>query len=253
MPEGRAGRTTVNRGDLHLDEEQVAWFADVLAGRVAQRVVELMSAAPRLPAPRSPSDPGGVLGNEAVLRRCGDFWTVGYAGSVTELGHRRGFEHLSRLLACPGTPIHVLELTSPPAPRDTKPASLLDAEAPVRREGGLGPVLDARAKAAYRRRLADLATELDDARAARNGRYDAILVEREQLVAELSRAVGLHGRDRPAGHPAERARVAVTKSLRSAIRHVGQHHQVCADHLASSVRTGTFCCYSAPGAPAWSL
>jgi hypothetical protein len=254
MPEGRVGGMSAVSGDLPLDDEQVTRLADILAGRVAERVLDLLtSGVPRLPSPRSPSDGGRGCGAEAVLRRCGDFWTVGFAGSVTELGHRRGFEHLSRLLACPGTPIHVLALTVPPAPGDTQPASRFDAEVPLRREGGLGPVLDGQAKAAYRRRLADLAEELDEARETGNGRFDGILAERDLLVAELARAVGLYGRDRPAGHPAERARVAVTKALRSAIRHVGQHHPACADHLASSVRTGTFCCYSAPGAPTWRL
>ena len=60
-------------------------------------------------------------------------------------------------------------------------------------------MLDARAKDAYRRRLAEIEDDIEQARAfgdtERAAQADA---ERDFLVRELSRAVGLGGRDRRA-------------------------------------------------------
>ena len=63
--------------------------------------------------------------------------------------------------------------------------------------GDAGEVLDERAKFAYRRRLAEIDADIEQARAleddVREAQADA---ERDFLVRELARAVGLGGRDR---------------------------------------------------------
>jgi hypothetical protein len=68
-------------------------------------------------------------------------------------------------------------------------------------------------------------------------------VEREFLIRELSRAVGLGGRDRPTGATAERARVSVTRAVRYALRRVDEHHPELGAHLDHAVRTGTYLAY----------
>jgi hypothetical protein len=69
--------------------------------------------------------------------------------------------------------------------------------------------------------------------------------ELDALTSELRRAVGLGGRDRPVADEAERARFAVSKAMRTAIRRIAEHHPQLGAHLARSVRTGTFCTYTA--------
>ena len=113
-------------------------------------------------------------------------------------------------------------------------------------------MLDARAKDAYRRRLAEIEDDIEQARALedteREMQADA---ERDFLVRELSRAVGLHGRDRRAASTSERARVSVTRAIRQAIVRVGEHHPELGEHLDRTIRTGTYCAYvPEPGAPA---
>jgi hypothetical protein len=56
--------------------------------------------------------------------------------------------------------------------------------------------------------------------------------------------VGLGGRDRRAASDLERARVSVTRTLRSAIASVREQHPELGAHLAASVRTGTYCRYA---------
>ena len=91
-------------------------------------------------------------------------------------------------------------------------------------EGDLGPILDEQAKAAYRERLADLQAERDEAEAFHDSeRAERARAEYDAVAAELAAALGLGGRDRRAGSPAERARLNVTRAIRAAIEHLGEH------------------------------
>ena len=70
--------------------------------------------------------------------------------------------------------------------------------------GDAGEMLDVR-KAAYRRRLAEIEDDLEQARALGDiERAAQADTERDFLVRELSRAVGLGGRDRRAASASER-------------------------------------------------
>jgi hypothetical protein len=71
---------------------------------------------------------------------------------------------------------------------------------------------------------------------ARSGRRAS--VELDLPGAELSRAVGLGGRDRPAASNAERARVSVTRAIRSASEAIEDHHEELGSHLTASVEPG---------------
>jgi hypothetical protein len=119
----------------------------------------------------------------------------------------------------------------------------------------VGEILDERAKSAYRRRLAEIEDDIAQARALEDSEREAQAdAEREFLVRELARAVGLGGRDRRASSASERARSGVTRAIRQAITRIGQHHPPLGEHLEGAVRTGTHCAYVPdPGAPVlWS-
>lgn len=82
--------------------------------------------------------------------------------------------------------------------------------------GDAGALLDAQAKAAYRRRLQDLRADADEAEAMGDGERAArARQEIDALAHELARAVGLGGRDRRAAAPAERARVNVSRAIKN--------------------------------------
>ena len=220
-----------------LSRELVEGLTAALAAssaRLQERVTLALLEATALPAQRLPA------AGSAVFRREGQFWTLSYDGEVTRLRDCRGFRHLARLLARPNQPVHVLELVHSG-----------DPGAGLRPDGGL-PVLDARAKAAYRRRLAELDEELQDAADRGDAaRVERAALERDFLVDELSRALGLGGRDRTTGGTSERARVAVTKAIRSAMGTVHEHHRALGSHLERTVRTGLCCSYTCDPSPAW--
>jgi hypothetical protein len=181
--------------------------------------------------------------SEALFQREGEFWTVAYEGTTCRLKDVKGLRYIACLLGAPGRDVHALEL-----------AAAVGGERPAAESAA--PVLDARAKEAYRRRLRELGEELEQARRwndpERIARFED---EIDALTAELASAAGLGGRDRRVPSTAERARVSVTKAIRTAIRVIERHHPQLAAHLAASVRTGRLCRYAPPGEtpPRWSL
>jgi hypothetical protein len=171
------------------------------------------------------------------FRREGDYWSVVFEERTVRVRDLKGMRYLARLLAHPGREFHVLDLVAAEngvAPVGPSRSTLGDA----------GEMLDARAKDAYRRRLAEIEEDIEQARALgdaeRAAQADA---ERDFLVRELSRAVGLGGRDRRAASASERARVGVTRAVRKAIGQIGEHHPQLGEHLNRAIRTGTSCAY----------
>lgn len=194
---------------------------------------------------------------EAVFRREGDVWTIGWGGRTFRLRDVKGLGYIALLLARPGRETHVLELVSA-AGGNVGRAGLAGAEKElsVARETDGGPVLDDQAKREYRLRLADLEEELREAESWSDPeRASRIREEIEFLELELAGATGLGGRDRSFSSSAERARVNVTKAIKTAIRLVDNHSPELAAHLDSSIQTGRFCSYAPPGSapPPWSL
>jgi hypothetical protein len=189
----------------------------------------------------------------ATLRREGQYWTVAYRDELARLRDRKGLRYLSLLLAAPGRELHVLEIvrategTSSPSPSG-------DDELAASRLESIDPILDRVGKETFRRRLHELAEDLEQARAWNDPeRASRIEAEIEALTIELERALGLGGRDRGMTSPAERARVSVTKAIRAAQRAISNECPGLGEHLAVSVRTGRLCSYAPPGQepPSW--
>jgi tetratricopeptide (TPR) repeat protein len=187
-----------------------------------------------------------------MFRREGDYWSVVFEGRTVRVRDLKGVRYLARLLAHPGRDFHVLDLVAAETGRVSQVESGQAAGPSHAALGDAGEMLDARAKNAYRRRLAEIEDDMEQARAIgdteRAAQADA---ERDFLVRELSRAVGLGGRDRRAASASERARVGVTRAVRQAIARIGEHHPQLGEHLNRAVRTGTHCAYLPdPRAPA---
>jgi len=188
-----------------------------------------------------------------AFRREGDYWALGYAGTTVRLADTKGMRYLARLLADPGREFHALDLVTAPAPAAPAAAGNPDAGLATTREGSAGPMLDAAAKAAYRRHMAELREELEEAeRFGDPERAARARADLQMLADHVTAAVGLGGRDRRTADAAERARVSVTKAVKTAIRRIGNHHPALGSHLRRSVRTGIYCCYEPdPHSPPW--
>jgi hypothetical protein len=215
--------------------------------RAARSTFEQVGATQQ--AARAARECGDVAASDVaqpltMCHREGDYWSITFEGHTVRVRDVKGIRYLSRLLAEPGREFHVLDLVA--FEHGSAPDVNGSTEAGMTRSmlGDAGAMIDASAKQAYRRRLAEIEEDIEEARATgdieRETQADA---ERDFLVRELSRAVGLGGRDRRAGSSSERARASVTRALRSALDRIREHGPALAEHLDRSIRTGTYCAY----------
>ena len=233
----RSGRESQARMEWQAAEAAFQTFgAAGWAEHVGQLLADVPPTATSSATPTSP---------ETATFRCDcDTRTVCFGGRTVLVRDLKGMRYLERLLAEPGREFHVLDLVA--TEEGTLPVghqtdrTQLDSEA-----GGGLPVIDEQARAAYKRQLAEVEADIEEARQMNDiGRLELAERDREFLIAELKQAVGLAGRHRAVGSTAERARTAVTRSLRYAIGRLEEHHPTLAAHLGQTVRTGTYCSYA---------
>jgi tetratricopeptide (TPR) repeat protein len=238
-------------GDAHhrsgnLNAARTEWraaraaFTAFGAKRWAQRAAHLAVEAP----PSTTTTPTRHAAT-ATFRCDGDTRTVCFADRTTRTHDLKGFRYLERLLAEPAREFHVLDLVA--VERGSLPTGpITDKRADLAADGtGAGlPVLDDQARDAYRRRLAEVDEDIEEATRMNDvGRLELAQRDRVYLIAELKRAIGLGGRHRSVGGTAERARTSVTRSLRYGLGRLAEHHPSLAAHLEHSVHTGTYCSY----------
>ncbi len=162
-----------------------------------------------------------------VLRRLGSVWQATFEGCDVHLPNLKGLADIAMLLARPGEEVH---------------CSVLMGEVESRTEDD--DAIDDQAKAAYRLRIAEVEQELAEAEEHNDlGRNEKLQEELDALREHLIKSLGLGGRARKLGSPAERARTAVTWRIRSALKKIAEAHDSLGRHLADSIQTGTFCSY----------
>lgn len=214
------------------------------ASRLA-RAAGLPDPPPDIGKPtRPPGTNRAAVHADAVFRKEGEYWSVGLGGAPVLVKDSKGMGYLLSLLSTPQKEWHCLEMATPVA-RGERPQAT-----------DTGPVLDAHAKAQFRQRLLDIEEEIAEATEYNDDeRLRKAEDEKQFILDELSVAAGLGGRDRVTGSDSERARVAVTRAIRSALRRIAAAHPALGDHLDRTIHTGTFLSYRPdPSAtPAWRL
>jgi hypothetical protein len=209
---------------VHLEAAMAAYErlgAPAWAARCSQLLEELHAAA-GLPQQDGAAD----VGNRVVFRFDRGSWELGYQGKHVHLPDAKGLRDIALLLSSPGRPVHVLRLLGVDEP------------------GGADPVLDERARKAYKARLDDLDAEIEEAQRWQDPvRAERAALERDALIAELTAAAGLAGRRRLLGDRTERARKTVSARIRDALRRIDIAHPELAEHLRSTITTGSECMY----------
>lgn len=232
-----AGREATARLEWQAAKSAFDAFGAELQAALARTLLDGASL-PQLPRVVNPVVSG-------TFRLDGDTRVVAFAGGMASLRDLKGFRYLARLLADPGREFHVLDLVA--VEQGTLPTGASVVVGDGARLGGAStglPVLDDEARQAYRRRLAEVDEDIEDARRCNDpARAELALRDRDYLVTELANATGFGGRLRTVGDDAERARSAVARTLRYAIDRLHEQAPALAAHLANSLHTGTYCCY----------
>lgn len=210
--------------------ERAARAGDIPRAEEATRALAAWPEATVAPDPSLASAPSHLA--IGTLKREGNDFAFEFRARRTRVRASRGLEHIAALVARRGEWVPVLDLVGGGKARE------------VAADGDLGPALDPEAKRQYRARMLELREALDEAEAwADAGRAERARAELEWLTAELSRAVGLGGRDRAQGAAAEKARVAVAKAIRRALDALLAQDEALGRHLENALKTGSLCCY----------
>src|SRR5580704_16638083 len=194
---------------------------------------------------------------KGIFTRDGEYWTVGLDGKTFRLKDSKGLGYVAHLIRHPSTEFHVLDLAGGIASqRDEDEAGQSAVGLPRADEerakagihisslGDAGEMLDDQAKVAYRRRLSELQEELEEAKQfGKIERAEQAEQEIGALTSELSRAVGLGGRNRRAASASERARQSITKTIKAAVERIAQSDTTLGDFLSRCIKTGTFWSY----------
>jgi len=220
-----------------------------------------MSSSVAEPSSSPTADPARSArsAEKALLRQEGEYWTIMYSGKALRLKDSTGLSYLAQLLGSPGTDVHALALAGGIAGHSVStdvavrqstaalPKSAEELTSIGMHGSGLGDagaILDESAKAAYRQRLAELRTEVEEAKQLNQfERAEQAEEESEALLTELARAVGLGGRDRRAASAAERARQSVSRALKAAMHRIAEHDPTLGAMFLRCIKTGTFCSY----------
>lgn len=178
-----------------------------------------------------------------VLRREGDVWLVAHAAETIRVPDSLGLRYLDLLVRNPGRELRAIELVQLAASDGAGADASAEELAPAGGDRG-DEVLDARARSEYRRRLDDLDDGLAEAQRWNDTERTARLsAERDFLIRELAAAAGLGGRPRRLGSDTERARLNVTRAIRTAIARIRHRAPAAGAHLDAAVRTGAYCSY----------
>jgi hypothetical protein len=187
-------------GDAHI-----FYFSDTLPLRraIAEFLGDPIEEVGQVPL-KSAKSPPPIEAAQGVFRREGEFWTIAWRSEVFRLRDVRGLAYIAYLLGRPGEEFHVLSLASKTEGKQGEADALAEpateehatqSDLTVGRMGDAGEMLDAQAKAAYKRRTAKLREQLEEARELNQLELvDRLEDEIEAVGRELSRAVGLGGR-----------------------------------------------------------
>lgn len=204
-------------------------------------------------APATPGGDGAAPASRCTFARDGDVRRITFEGKSTCLRDLKGMRYLARLLAEPGRAFHVLDLVAVENRSWLAGPEAATPEVPPP-QAGL-EVFDRQARDAYEARLAEVEEDLAEAETNHDLERAALArADRDFLMDELRRGLGLGRRSRKVGGDVERARTSATRSLRYALSRIAEHHPELARHLDRTVETGTYFVYAPdPRAPVdWS-
>lgn len=232
--------------------EMPGWIkrAEGLQHEATQAAVERGQESPLPLRPLGEGRGEGHQIREAVFRQEGEYWSIAYEGMTFRLRDAKGLHYIAHLLRHPGQEFHARDLVAlvgdPAGAAALASPSVREEQLVARADlGNAGVLLDAQAKAAYKRRITELRQELEEAERFNDpGRVTRAREEIDFITNQLAAAVGLGGRDRVAASDAERARLAVTKRIKAAMAKIRDANPALAQHLSAAITTGYFCSYS---------
>jgi hypothetical protein len=179
--------------------------------------------------------PASVAADRAVLSHQDKWWSASHQGTTVRLADTKGMRYLATLVARPGSERHAFDLVD-----------MVEGIGPVDRRhlGDAGELADSRARREYRKKTEQLRADIEDAfEVGALDRAEILQSELDGIVTQLAQAFGIGGAARPASSAAERARLNVTRAIRSATSRLAAALPDAGTALDRAIRTGHYCAY----------
>jgi len=218
--DAKAAAAILNDLDVVLSAEDQATLTEILE--------------PPSPRPRG----------EATLRRDGKWWEATYGTVSVRVPDTKGMRYVAALAACPDCERHAFDLV------DTVEGI---GDIDRRTLGDAGELADSRARAQYRQRVEALRSQIEEALelGAEQGAME-LQDELDAIVMQLAQDFGLGGAPRTASSAAQKARLNVTRAVRTATAKLAEALPDAGAALDRGIRTGLFCAYAPqPGDIRW--
>ena len=231
-----------------LHEVPVVWLGHLLAIRDDRVAIERTYLESVLSTAAEPT------AADFVFRLDGDHWTLSFDGQTAQFENLFGLRYIHYLLQRPHLPVPAQELIGACQPglvaeqaglaRGAAERELI-AQGVLRLSGGnQDPLLDANAKDEYRKRVQEIEDDLAEADRQNNIELAAKLrAEREAILVELGRAVGLRGKNRTFPTTKGSARTSVTNAIGDARRAIARRLPAAGEFMSKSIITGGSCRY----------
>jgi len=250
--------TTVARE--HADELKLylGFFAEYF-----KKHIEAFGQAPKSP-PFQPTYTPTV--SENVFRNEGEFWRITFKGDSITLKDVKGLSYIACLLSKPESEFHVFDLIAEvegiPNGAVNEAYSKISSEELEKKHNltssfpeDAGDEIDLQTKNDIHERLRVLREDL--AEAERNndlGLMSKYKEEIEFLKNYISQTYSTKkGKSRKAADPADKARKAVTMSIRRSLDKIQHDHASLGRHLDNAIQRGVYCSYSPDVPIEWSL
>ena len=164
----------------------------------------------------------------------GSVWTLSFGGKSAQIPNLKGLQDIARLLQTPDETL-----------------SCADLMGVTTIESGVD-VLDAQAKIAYQKRLLDIQDAIHEAEEFHDHpTLEKLQKEYDDILHQVSRAVGKGRKIRTSGSSLDKARAAVTWRIRAAIKKIEVVHPELGKHLKNAIKTGLHCSYQPEQSITW--
>jgi len=228
------------RGNKVIEEEALRWILNINPYKGESNLIPFLDYMIKKSGYSITQITPQKTGDEKsghVFQHTGRLWEMRYDGKTVMMPEVKGYNDISRLLSMLGQEVHCLELMG---------SAVKVGESEL--------VIDDKAKIEYRERISQLQQDIEEAQLMNDiVRSRHLNEEYDNLVDQLSKSLGLGGKQRKIPNHVDKARSAVTWRIRSAIKKINESHEALGKHFAKSLKTGTFCSYNPEKKIDWEL
>lgn len=204
------------------------------------------------------------MAEENIFRKEDDFWKIIYQGErLRPIKDAKGLRYIAILLQNPEHSFHVMDLVRLVNGSDNpikESYSRMSRERLSKEElnpthfGDAGQVIDGKALSEYKKEIKELEEDIDEAENNNDyARGEMLRKEKEFLEQQILAATDLKGRIRKLDDGSDRARKAVSVSIKASIEKIRKKHPELGQHLENSIKRGYHCSYLPDKPISWTI